>query len=409
MPRAAVAARAPLARIIRVVLAVTAAQTLASMGTSLLPVIAPKLAEGLRIDPAWIGMQVSIVYGCGAFSALFAGGLVKRLGACRTIQFALCTTACGTAMAMIPSIPAIASGSILLGAAIGIINAPAAQLLARFSPPSQLNLIFSIKQTGVPLGFTLSALVAPVIAITWGWQWSLAVLLIAATLLLLALQPARVNWDDDRSPNAPLMQSPFLGLKALWSIPRLRYLVLASCAFSAIQISVASFSVIMLVGEIGHGLIFAGFLMSLVTISGVSTRLVFGWVADRTQAGMLLLGLLGAGMIIGCLLIGLLDSSWTVLPTTLLYLLLGVAIIGWNGILHAEVARNSEAGTVGLTASGISTLMFSANAIVPSLAALLYQFLGKYTLMFASLSACAIIGLGLLRAAVRPRVPRPVS
>jgi MFS family permease len=401
--KASAAVTTPLARVVWVVTAATTAQTIASMGSSMLPVIAPKLAEGLRIDPAWIGMQVSIVYACGAFAALFAGGLVKRLGACRTLQLALTTTACGAAVAMIPAIPAIALGSTLLGASIGIINSPAAQLLARFSPPSQLNLIFSIKQTGVPLGFTLTALIAPVVAISWGWQWSLAVLLATATLLVLALQRARADWDDDRVPDAPLMQSPFLGLAAIWGVSRLRYLVLSGCAFSAIQISVASFSIIMLVGEVGHGLIFAGFLMSLVTLSGVATRLVFGWIADRTHAGILLLAVMAAGMIVGCLLLGLLDDRWSLTATTLLFLLLGMSVIGWNGILHAEVARNSPAGTVSLTASGISTLMYGANAIVPTAAALLYQVLGKYTSMFAALSVCAIAGLWLLRAATRSR------
>lgn len=402
-PAAVRNAGTPLVEVVLVVIAVTAAQTVAAMGTSMLPVIAPKLAESLRIDPAWIGMQVSLVYGAGAFSALYAGGIVTRLGACRTMQTALLATACGAAIATLPALPAIAVASLLIGTAIGLINSPAAQLLLRFSPPGQLNLIFSIKQTGVPLGFTLAALIGPVVTLTFGWQWSLVLLGVLAMTIGAALQRGRTAWDGDRIAQAPLLQSPLAGLRAVWSLPELRYLVLTGAAFSAIQVSISAFAVTMLVGEVGHGLIFAGLMMSLLTFSGVSARLVFGWIADRVHAGLVLLAVMGVGMIASCAMLGRLDATWSLGATTVLFIVLGMAVIGWNGIVHAEVARRSPAGTVSLTASGVTTLMYAANAVMPTLAALLYRALGKYSLMFAALSVCACAGLWFLAACARAR------
>ena len=392
---------APLAQVVLVVGAATLAQTIIAMGTSTLPVIAPELADSLSIDPAWIGMQVSIVYAAGATAALIAVGLVKRLGACRALQCALLCTVLGAGLAAVADIVAIACASVLFGAAIGMGNPPAAHLMLRFSPPSQLNLIFSIKQTGVPLGFTLSALIAPGVALAYGWQWSLAVVGTSALAIMLLLQFKRAAWDADRSMSAALFESPFAGLLAIWDVPHLRYLVLTGSAFSAIQVCAGTFAVTMLVGEIGYGLVQAGLLASLMTLSGVSARLLCGWTADRARASRPMLLAMGVGMVACCLLLGLLDRQWPPALVTLLFVGLGISVIGWNGILHAEVARLSPPGTVSLTASGVSFFIFAAVAVTPTLAAAIYQALGQYSLMFAALSVFAILGLWTLKASGR--------
>jgi MFS family permease len=389
------------AQVVLVVAAATAAQTITAMGTSTLPVVAPKLAESLGIDPAWIGMQVSIAYAAAASAALIAGGMVRRIGACRAMQIALLCTAFGTALAANSSVAAIGCGSLLIGAAMGLGNPPAAQLMLRFAPPSKLNLIFSIKQTGVPLGFTLSALIAPSIALAFGWQWSLVLVTLAALGIASALQVKRSAWDGDRSTDAPLLESPFAGLHAVWRIAQLRYLVLTGSAFSAIQVCTGTFAVTMLVSEIGYGLVYAGVLTSLMTLCGVSARLVGGWFADRFAHARMLLAGMGCGMIVCCLSLVALDALWPPAAVVLLFIALGVSVVGWNGILHAEVARLSPPGTVSLTASGLSFFIFAAVAITPALAAVIYQALGRYSFMFGVLSLFALLGLLSLAACAR--------
>jgi MFS family permease len=398
---AASGASPSLADVVWVVAAATLAQTVVSMGTSMLPVIAPKLAQSLAIDPAWIGMQVSIVYACGALCGLVAGGMVKRLGACRAMQLALIASACGAAVASAASVAAVALASTLLGAAIGLVHPPAAQLMLRFSPPSQLNLIFSIKQTGVPLGITLSALIGPPVAISLGWQWSLALIGTLAVALGIALQMKRSTWDADRASEVPMFETPFAGLGIIWCTRQLRYLVLTGAAYSALQVSVSTFAVTMLVGEIGYGLIYAGLLTSLITFSGMSARLVFGWAADRLSRARAILAVMGVGMLVCCLLLGALDAGWPSFAVMLLFVGLGITLIGWNGILHAEVARLSPQGTVSVVASGVSFFIYAAIAVTPTFAALLYKAFGKYALMFAALSTLAVAGLILLRTSAR--------
>jgi len=384
-------------QVVLVVAAATAAQTIISMGTSLLPVIAPKLAAVLAIDAAWIGMQVSIVYACGATSSLLAGGIVKRLGACRATQVALAFTVAGCAFVAVPHLAAIALGSIFLGIANGLAHPPSVQLMLRFSLPSQLNLVFSIKQTGVPIGTTLSALTAPVIALTLGWQWALVPVVVCAGLLVFGMQTKRATWDGDRDRDAPLFESPLAALHAVWRAPHVRFLVLMGSAYAAIQVSVLTFAVTMLVGEVGFGLVQAGVLMSLITIAGVSARLGFGWIADRLHAGRLLLALIGVCMLVCCLLLGALNAAWPYAAVVALFISLGMCVIGWNGLLHAEVARLTPPAEASRVASGVTFFIFGAVAITPSFAVLIYRALGSYSAMYAVLTGFAILGLALLR------------
>lgn len=79
--------RAPTAAV--VVFVVTATQLVVSMGSQLLPAIAPKLAESMAVDPVLIGYQVTVMF-CAALGGTILGGdLVHRFGAARTTQLSI--------------------------------------------------------------------------------------------------------------------------------------------------------------------------------------------------------------------------------------------------------------------------------------------------------------------------------
>ena len=77
------------------------------------------------------------------------------------------------------------------------------------------NLFFSIKQTGVPLGGMIIGLLAPSVALRFGWSapcWIIAALALA---LAVAAQPHRAAWDAHRDPSKKLSILPLAGLGAL--------------------------------------------------------------------------------------------------------------------------------------------------------------------------------------------------
>ena len=123
----------------------------------------------LGVSPALIGYQVATVF-CGTMlSALLGGGLVRRLGAARTLQLALWMVAAGSGISAFATLPALAFGALVMGLGYGVVNPAASHLLARASSARNMNLIFSIKQGGVPIGGTLAGLLVPIVTLAWGW------------------------------------------------------------------------------------------------------------------------------------------------------------------------------------------------------------------------------------------------
>ena len=97
-------------------------------------------------------------------------------------------------------------------------------MLFRYSPPKHRNLIFSIKQTGVPMGWAMIALVAPVLTVALSWRVSLLLVLAYSIAGALLLGRWRSEWDGDRNPHAAASTNLLTGVSVLWRYPTLRYL-----------------------------------------------------------------------------------------------------------------------------------------------------------------------------------------
>ncbi|CAM5219769.1 hypothetical protein CDEF62S_00065 [Castellaniella defragrans] len=163
------------------VLAVLAAtmllQSVAAMCLTALPAVAPAVAADLAVSPVYIGVFIALVYAAGMFTSLASGALVARLGALRVCQLGLLSCAAGLALCVIPHPAAAACGALFMGLGYGPITPAGSHLLAR-GDAARMSLVFSIKQTGVPLEERWPAPSFP--ALRWRcpgkarslpWQW----------------------------------------------------------------------------------------------------------------------------------------------------------------------------------------------------------------------------------------------
>lgn len=373
------------------------AQTIVSMAALTLPVIAPELATVLDVDASTIGYQVSIVYAGAMASAAVGGGIVTRLGACRTTQAALAFVGAAMLIAMAPQVGALVVASVLLGVGYGVSNPAAAHLLTRFTPTSSRNLIFSLKQTGVPLGGMAAALVAPTVAHAFGWRAALLVVLVLAIAMLALLQPVRARWDDDRRALPPSGAAGVLGgVGLVWAHPDLRYLSLMALCFAGVQLCLMTFAVTFLVTEAHYTLVEAGVLLSAVQFSGAAGRIGWGWIADRLEASRTVLLILGGLMLLATVATTQIDAGWSASATAIVFVAMGATAIGWNGVFLAEVARLAPAGQASTATGGALFFTFGGVLIAPSLFAAIYGRLGSYATTFAVAAALAVFGIVFL-------------
>ena len=381
-----------------VVLVTTAAQMVVAMSNIVLSTIAPKVAESLGVAPVLVGYHVGLTFGAAAVASIYGGIVVLRLGAARTTQLSMVSSVTGVALLALPHVGFIALGSLFIGTGMGFASPAAAHLLVRHTSPDRRNLLFSIKQTGVPLGGVIIALTAPILAVTVGWRWSLAMIATVGVATLLITERARVDWDSDRRPMGSLRSTPFGGVPLVWRQKALRWVALAAVLFSGIQRILLSFTVIYLVAEGGYGLVEAGIMLSVAQVGGATSRIPWGWLADRLRSGLAVLTLICAIMIVSSIALIVLEASWPKPLVYLLFFLLGASCVGWNGIVHAECARLSPPGMISLAAGGMSFFVFGGVMFGPPVFTVAYGMIGTYgaTLWLMVFGGVAALGLLVL-------------
>lgn len=383
-----------------VVALTTATQTLVTMSAVVPAAISPSLATAFGVGADLIGFQIAIVYGAAMVSSTAGGAMVRRWGAGRIGQAALGLCAGGALLAMVPSIAMLGAGSVLIGIGYGLTNPSSSHLLEKVVTPSNRNLIYSIKQTGVPLGGILAGVVAPPIAVHAGWPWSFAVVCSAGVALIAVLQPFRQGWDSDRDPSQPVLRSPVADIRMVLASPVLRWLSFSAFFFAAIQLCLTTFAVALLVDDLAFGLIAAGAALSAVQAAGFVGRVAWGWAADRLQGFTVL-------MIIACLAaVGALLTATLAIetPRSAVYaqlLAFGFAAIGWNGVYLAEIARTSPAGRIGSTTGASLVFTFAGVLAGPPTFTVLYGSIGTYSATFGIFASLPAAGFALVLLANR--------
>lgn len=380
-------------RILLVTLLVQAINTWSMLAIA---AVAPQVADQLGVGAVLVGYQIALIYGVAAVTSLFAGGWVARWGALRVCQTSLVTSALGVAMAASGDLLMIVVASMVIGVGYGIINPASSHLLFARTSPSDRSLVFSIKQTGVPLGGVLAGIVTPMLSLIMGWQFAVLAVMPLALILALAVQPLRSRWDADRSGKSVAALRIGQGALSIWSNPTLRALSMAAFMLAAIQLSLSGFVVAFAVTELTLGPVQAGSLLASVQVAGACSRLLLGWGADRLQDNGKILMLAGGLSVLGCIGFFLLTPTTPLVVVYAVTLLFGIGAIGWNGVFLAEVARQAEPGRIGAITGLAGVMTFAGVVVGPPLFVSLQQSFGSYGsayLMFAfpALGSIAVV------------------
>lgn len=379
------------------VLAVTLAiQAMVSMAVLVLPAVAPAAAERLGVPVALLGAYVALVYVGAMTGSLTSGQAVKRMGAIRVSQLGLLLCTLGLGLLMLPSVWAVAVGAVLIGLGYGPITPASSHLLAISTPPHRAGLVFSIKQTGVPIGGILAGAIAPSLAI-WGGPQA-AMVMVAALCVLCAIiaQPLRGGLDADRVPGSPIRLRGLLGpLRLVLKHQSLRRLAGTSFVFSGVQLCLAGYLVTYLSTELGMGLIEAGVALSVAQAGGVGGRIIWGYVADRFLGANRTLVMLSLFMAVSAILTGLLSPNPAYVLVLILVAVFGASATGWNGVYLAEVARLAPEGNAGLATGGALCVTFFGVVMVPAVFGFVSEAIGSfgagYLLVAIPILLCGVV------------------
>jgi MFS family permease len=363
-------------------------------------ILAPDLTRALAVPPEAIGV-LSAATMAGSILFLVAGmPLIRRTGPIRALQIGLCLGAAGCLMLMLPLWGTALAAAFLMGLGYGPSAPAASNVLQRHAPAGHRNLVFSVKQAGVPLGGVLAGLALPILAAA-DLRLALLGAAVAVAVAALVAQAGRERIDTERSAAESLSFAAFLGprnllapFRAVGASPGLMRIALAGCGFAIGQGAWFAFLVTFLVLELGYDLALAGLVFALTQASGVAGRVGLGWMSDRLGSGLVTLRLLAllSGL---TLLATALAGSWPFWVVAVLAVVGGVTVASWNGLLLAEIARFAAPGRIGEATSGGVLVTFLGYIIGPAAFAAMLSAGLSWAAAFA-LAGAAVAAGGLL-------------
>lgn len=363
-----------------------------------LPVVAPAVAKDVGISTNYLGAYVALAYFGAMVATLLGGAAVKRWGAIRLSQAGLVLAAIGLFLCAMPYVETIALGALFIGAGYGPITPASSHLLIKSTPPEKLSFVFSVKQTGVPLGGMIAGATVPSLNILIGWQWAFICAGIACIICAWAVQPLRAGLDDDRDPTVrPSLATSFvLPLTLIFSHRTLRKLSYMSFMFSIAQMALMGYLVTFLYEDLGWSLVAAGGALTVAQAAGVSGRMLWGYVSDRWLGATMMLMVIAVLLVIGAVgtaLLGPESSPWFLFPVLVIF---GSSAIGWNGVFLAEIARQAPKGQAGVATGGTLCITFLGVMVGPPLFGVLASVLSSYGLSYGVLAVLGMLILMLL-------------
>lgn len=359
-----------------------------------MPILADRLAEEFGISRGWLGFYLALQNIMAIIAAVGCGGFILRFGAVRVSQ--------ATLVLMGGSLLVIASGqlwlyplgAILLGAAS--VSTPASShILARVCPPRLAPLIFSIKQTGVPVGALIGGLLLPFLlgvvfysdvfgaTVRLGHFGAAFVTALIVFTVAIALQPIRDHFDEDRNPATKIAFGDISAtMRMVLGNPPLRDLAFAAFAFGGLQAIFAGFFLLFLIDGLGYSEVEAGGAFAISSFSAIWARIMWGWLAGGHVSPRYLLASIGLTAGIAAIIVAGFDLSWGLFEITIVAIVYNISAISWHGLLLAETARLAPRENVGGVTGGVLAFTSIAMMLYPAAYGAILAFTGSYSLGF---------------------------
>jgi NNP family nitrate/nitrite transporter-like MFS transporter len=347
-------------------------------------VMGPFISEQFHLTQGQIGLMVSVPTLAGAFMRFPLGVLSQYIGRknAAIVEMSAIVIALLYGFFFVTSFNQVLAMGVLLGIA-GASFGVALSLGAGWFPKQYKGLAMGIAGAGNS-GTALAALLAPRLAMHYGWQ---NVYGFAAAMMLL---PLFVMVVFAKEPPDIEHQSVREHLKCLWEKDGWAFNLVYIITFGGF-IGLSTFLPSFFVKQFHVSKVEAGSLTVLAAITGSLTRVVGGWFADRI-GGITTLAVVF--LIAIATLFGLIGTPSLVI-TTLLFMLCFAALGAGNGALFQLVPLRWPI-TTAVAGSMIGEIGALGGGLLPNLLGQSKQHTGSYAVGFIAYAAIATLILIML-------------
>jgi MFS family permease len=350
-------------------------------------VIAPAIVSALGLPNSAIGIYISLIYMSAVCSALYSGTLISKWGPIRVSQAGLLLCGIGLGLSTTGVVALGLVGAVIVGLGYGPITPASSHILIRTTPRHRLSIVFSIKQTGVPVGGIAAGLLIPPQQLSFGWVWALVSASAACVVMALIAQLVRAGLDTDRghTTKQSLIASLLQPIRLVAADRQLRVLAACSFAFAGVQLSLTTYLCSYLNLSLGWSLLAAGVALSVTQAAGMAGRIIWGAIADAGLGARRTLILLNAVMIVSCVGTAMFGSEMPRFWIFAILIVFGASAVGWNGVFLGHIARLAPEGKASLVTGGALAFTFFGTVFWAPLFGLLADATASYRVSFLAL------------------------
>ncbi|MFC5676410.1 MFS transporter [Aeromicrobium endophyticum] len=327
----------------------------------------------------------------GITVTLFAWGVVvDRLGE----RFSMVTglglvTVCAVAAAWSGSLVALATFLFIGGAAGGSTNSASGRIVVGWFPPHRRGLAMGIRQTGLPLGVGLAAVIVPNLVASRGLTTTLLVIaaacavgtVLCAVLIVDPPRPDRAAADAQHH-----LANPYRGDRRLLRIHAVSVLLVVP------QFTVWTYMLVWLIDTKEWSTHWASILVAVTQLLGAAGRIGVGAWSDRVGSRLAPLRQVAVLAAVTMLLLGFLE------PTPVAVVLIVVATVvtvADNGLAFTAVAEIGGPFWSGRAMGIQNTGQYLVSAAVPPVVGALVTGLG-YEAAFALVAVFPLLAIALV-------------
>jgi len=329
---------------------------LGGMPIWLLSAYSPFVIESLGLSSALYGLLIATFFGVSALTGIWLGGSTARNGWINGVAYTSILSAIGLlVIALLANSWLIMALGIVVSAFANSMSQPAANLaIASVIRQKRMGLAFGIKQAALPVATLLVGASAPLFRFEQGWRAAFGLIAIFSlsfgafvqlrtrNRLATPLEMAVASRASRAKSNERTFSKPLI------------LLAIAAGLGTATTMTFAGFLVLYAV-EIGLTAQQGAFVLSVGSFTGIVSRVVSGYLADRrTGRHLVVVSVMMVGGALGYLLVALSSDIILLSIASILAFGLGWA---WNGVFHLAIVRsnpNRAANSTGVIQSGMA-------------------------------------------------------
>ena len=367
--------------------------------------LAPFYKDEMGLSRAQVGLFFSAFYLAMTGASFGTGWLADRLGVRKTTLLGhLGLGVCTTAAALSPSFESAWVSFFLAGFGYSFLNPASSIGVMTWFDRDERATAMGIKQTGVPSGGVLAAILAPSLVLLIGWRGSLAALGIinfafGFLFLLLWREPVSASIDADPTKSTDVSLPP-LNIWALLPI---------SCATAIYligQMALITYVPLYLKDVMGYSPYWASQALALTQAGAMVGRVGWGVASDRLFGGrrkvvLIVIGLLSVVLLGALGFMGRESSYWLVMP---ILFLAGVSLVGYQGVSYALIGEISGKARTGAGLGMMITINAAAATIGTPVFGYIVDQTGSYAFAWQILAVA--VAAGIVAVAVLLKEPR---